>query len=228
MFSPISDFVSLIFPRVCVHCSTALTRKEEFLCLECELSLPKRSEWANKEQLLKKFAFQPKVIAAYAYLEFIKEGIAQKLIHKLKYQNKKELGIWLGTKYGGELKTLNDLPNFDLMIPSPLHPNRARQRGYNQSEQIALGLSKSLDIPVFNQLVSRIRETTSQTRKSKVKRWENMDQVFAVNEPSAIEGKDILLVDDVITSGATIGMLCDELAKVNPNTITLAALASGK
>jgi ComF family protein len=227
MISQVSDFFSLVFPRVCVHCSRALTRKEEFLCLECELSLPKRSEWANKEQLLKKFAFQPKVIGAYAYLEFIKEGIVQKLIHQLKYQGKKELGVWLGSKYANELRSIDDLPKFDIIVPSPLHPNRARQRGYNQSEQIAIGISRTLEIPVVG-AVSRVRETSTQTRKSKVKRWENMDEVFAVNHPEAIEGKDVLLVDDVITSGATIGMLCDELAKVNPNTITLAALAAGK
>jgi ComF family protein len=227
MISQVSDFFSLVFPRVCVHCSRALTQKEEFLCLECELSLPKRSEWANKEQLLKKFAFQPKVIGAYAYLEFIKEGIVQKLIHQLKYQGKKELGVWLGSKYANELRSIDDLPKFDIIVPSPLHPNRVRQRGYNQSEQIAIGMSRILEIPVAG-AVSRVRETSTQTRKSKVKRWENMDQVFAVKHPEAIEGKDVLLVDDVITSGATIGMLCDELAKVNPKSITLAALAAGK
>lgn len=228
MNSQVSDFVSLIFPRVCVHCSRALTRKEEFLCLECELGLPKRSEWANKEQLLKKFAFQPKVTGAYAYLEFIKEGIVQKLIHKLKYQGQKELGIWLGRKYGSELKPFVATDAIDIIIPSPLHKNRARHRGYNQSEQIAIGLGASLNMQVETNAVSRILETTTQTRKSRVKRWENMEKVFEVNDPTAVEGKNILLIDDVITSGATIGMLCDEIAKQHPNTITIAALAAGK
>ena len=228
MNSQISDFVSLIFPRVCVHCSRALTRKEEFLCLECELGLPKRSGWANKEQLLKKFAFQPKVTGAYAYLEFIKEGVVQKLIHQLKYQGKKELGIWLGRKYGTELKPIINSSSIDVIIPSPLHRNRIRQRGYNQSEQIAIGLSESLDTPIDSKAVTRVQETTSQTRKSRVKRWENMEKVFEVRNTEAVEGKNVLLIDDVITSGATIGMLCDEIAQKNPNTITIAALAAGK
>ena len=89
-------------------------------------------------------------------------------------------------------------------------------------------MSKSLEIPISCESVKRIRETTTQTRKSRVKRWENMDNVFALSRPELIEGKHLLLVDDVITSGATIGMLCDKLATVNPSSITVAALAAGK
>jgi ComF family protein len=225
--SQLADFLTLIYPRVCIHCSKPLSRAEEFLCLSCELSLPKSTYLTNKDQLCKKFAFQPKVIAAFAYLDFNKFGIAQKLVHSLKYQGKKDLGIWLGSKFGKELAIIEHV-SYDVLIPSPLHPNRLRQRGYNQSTYIAQGLSNALSVPVVENLVERTRETTTQTKKSKLKRWENMEAVFEVVRPEEIGGRNLLLVDDVITSGATIGMLCDALAKENPASITVAALAAGK
>ncbi len=227
MKSQLADFLSLIYPRVCIHCSKPLSRTEEFLCLSCELSLPKSTYLTNKDELCKKFAFQPKVIAAFAFLDFNKFGIAQKLVHNLKYQGKKELGVWLGSKFGKELDKIEHVP-FDAVIPSPLHPNRLRQRGYNQSTCLAQGLSGVLGVDIDEDLVARTRETTTQTKKSKLKRWENMEAVFEVKRPDEIGGRNLLLVDDVITSGATIGMLCDALAKENPASITVAALAAGK
>lgn len=227
MKSQLADFISLIYPRVCLHCRKPLSRAEEFLCLPCELSLPKSTYLTNKEDLCKKFAFQPKVIAAYAYLDFNKFGIAQKLVHNLKYQGKKDLGTWLGARFGRDLSKQDHAP-FDLLIPSPLHANRQRHRGYNQSTCLAQGMSEPLSLPVCEDAVARTKETTTQTKKSKLKRWENMESVFTVTKPKEIEGRHILLVDDVITSGATIGMLCDELAKENPASISVAALAAGK
>jgi len=227
MKSQLADFLSLIYPRVCLHCRKPLSRAEEFLCLPCELSLPKSTYLTNKDELCKKFAFQPKVIAAFAYLDFNKFGIAQKLVHNLKYQGKTQLGVWLGQRFGKELSK-QDIAPFDALIPSPLHANRQRQRGYNQSACLAQGMSEALQVPVLEDLVARSRETTTQTKKSKLKRWENMESVFEVTKPQDVEGRHLLIVDDVITSGATIGMLCDELAKENPASISVAALAAGK
>lgn len=228
MLSQLADFFSLIYPRVCESCHRPLTHKEEFLCLSCELALPKSPFLTNKHELLKKFAFQPKVMAAYAFLDFIKDGMAQRLIHALKYHNKPDLGVWLGTKYGHYLKSsLETTP--EVIIPSPLHEKRQHLRGYNQSERLAVGLAAQWDdAQIVNDAVLRVAATASQTRKSKIGRWENVDTVFALRDGSCLKGKHLLIVDDVVTSGATLGRLCDEVAQADPSAITIAALAAGR
>ena len=226
MKSQLSDFLSLLYPKVCLNCNCGLTKEEEHLCLTCELSLPKSQYLTNKAELLKKFAFQPKVIDAYAYLDFIKEGIVQKLIHGLKYQGKQSLGVWLGQRFGEEMKSRLD--QIDLIIPIPLHANRMRTRGYNQSDRIAEGIGESMGIPVDTKTIIRAKETTTQTRKDKLNRWENIHSVFGVLDPEQVNQKNLLIVDDVITTGATLGTFCDEVAKYEPNSLTISALAAGK
>jgi len=227
MKSQLADFVSLLYPRVCINCNKGLTKKEEFLCLSCELSLPKSLYLTNKAELLKKFAFQPKVTGAYAYLDYIKDGIVQKLIYGLKYGGKQDLGVWLGRNFGKEMIAKMKRP-IDLIIPVPLHQNRLRMRGYNQSDRIAEGLGQTLNVSVGSDIAIRDKETSTQTRKAKISRWENMRSVFKVVDPDRVNQKSILIVDDVITTGATLGVFCDEVAKFDPASITLAALAAGK
>jgi len=226
MQSQLADFLSLLYPKVCINCNCGLTKKEEHLCLTCELSLPKSQYLANKAELLKKFAFQRKVIGAYAYLDFIKDGIVQKLIHGLKYQGKQSLGVWLGQRFGKEM--MNRVGQIDLIVPIPLHASRMRTRGYNQSDRIAEGLGETMEIPVDTQTIIRAKETTTQTRKDKLNRWKNIHSVFDVLDPDQVYQKNILVVDDVITTGATLGTFCDEVAKYEPTSLTIAALAAGK
>ena len=227
MKSQLGDFVSLLYPRVCIHCHKGLTNTEEHLCLSCELSLPKYQQGTNKAQLLKKFAFQPKVTGAYAYLDYIKDGIVQKLIQGLKYQGKQNLGIWLGRQLGRQIKKSIKEP-IDLILPIPLHPKRLRTRRYNQSDRIAEGVSEVLGVPVGLNLAIRNKETDTQTKKAKISRWENIQSVFTIVDFKEVETKNILVVDDVITTGATLGTFCDEIAKHDPASLIIGALAVGK
>lgn len=227
MKSQLADFISLLYPRVCINCNKGLTKKEEHLCLTCELNLPKSTYLTKKGELLKKFIFQPKVTGAYAYLDYIKEGIVQKLIYGLKYGGKQELGVWLGRNFGKEIVIEANRP-LDLILPVPLHQNRLRTRGYNQSDRIAEGLGHALNVAVGNTVAIRDKETSTQTQKTKISRWENMHSVFKVIDPECVNKKNILIVDDVITTGATLGVFCDEVAKHEPTSLTIAALAAGK
>ena len=140
---------------------------------------------------------------ALAFLKFRKEGIVQHLLHELKYNNRPEVGIKLGKQYGRELKQ-NNIDGFDIIVPVPLHESRRRKRGYNQSSKFAEGLSESLGISWSESISLRTSSTATQTKKSKSERWNNVKDVFAVQNTDSIKQKRILLVDDVITTGATI------------------------
>ena len=227
MKSQLVDFISLLYPRVCINCNKGLTKNEEHLCLSCELSLPKSQHLTNKGELLKKFAFQPKVTGAYAYWDYMKEGIVQKLIYGLKYGGKQDLGVWLGRRFGNEIKGVMG-QCVDLIVPIPLHSKRLQRRGYNQSDRIAEGVGEALHVSVGIDVAIRYKETTTQTHKARINRWKNMHSVFKVIDPESVNLKNILIVDDVITTGATLGVFCDELAKHDPTSLTIAALASGK
>jgi len=221
----LQDFLSLLYPRPCLVCGQALLRQEAFLCLTCTLNLPKRSQSIQTNTLLKKFAFQPKVKDSHAFLEYVKGGIAQKLIYKLKYEGHQELGVKLGGLFAEQLV---GYLSGDVIIPMPLHTKRLRQRGYNQSERIAHGMSAVLGIPVKNDWVSRVRSTSTQTRKTKADRWINMQEVFEIQNPKHLKDQEVLVVDDVITTGASMGGLCDCIAASNPKSITVLTLAAAQ
>ena len=220
----IKDFISLIFPQNCINCSQSLISEENFLCTTCKLDLPYTQDNLHSENhLFQKFAFEKKIQSAQAFLYFNKGGITQKLLHQLKYKGKKELGDKLGEWFAPELSHLS----FDIIIPVPLHKSKQKRRGYNQSESIAIGISRELEIPVENSCIERRVFTQTQTRKSKVQRWSNMENVY---ESSKVDLSDlsVLVVDDVITTGATVGMLCDRLIEANVHNIHIATIARGK
>ncbi|HEY3430325.1 MAG TPA: ComF family protein, partial [Cyclobacteriaceae bacterium] len=159
---------------------------------------------------------------AAAFFLFRKGGKVQQLLHELKYNNHPEIGDTLGEVYGQELAQLSD--RFSLIIPVPLHASRKRKRGYNQSEEFAKGLSKSLGIPYSNALV-RTTKTETQTRKTKLKRWQNVSEVFEVRDSTQIENQEVLLVDDVITTGATIEACAQMLLTSGCSSISIASIA---
>lgn len=141
---------------------------------------------------------------AVSYLLFRKGGSVQHLLHEFKYNNHPEIGRVLGRVYGAELAQSGYADKLDVIVPVPLHNWKKRKRGYNQSEEFAIGLSEGLNVPHCNDAVQRIVNTQTQTRKSKLKRWENVTDVFKVTDCKAVASKRILLVDDVITTGATL------------------------
>jgi ComF family protein len=163
-----------------------------------------------------------------AFLRFSKRGIGQKILHQLKYKNKPELGKAIGMQYGMLLKQCGFTGVWDVIVPVPLHPAKLRRRGYNQSEMFAEGISRLLEVPVGT-LLSRNLNTQTQTRKSRLQRWENVSEVFSlVTDPLDVAEKRILLVDDVMTTGATLAACAHALWKYNPACVDFAVIAAGK
>lgn len=221
------DFVNLIFPRVCVNCDTILVYQEEHLCMGCRLSLPKTNYHERKENFLEqKFIYEPKVKAAACYLYFNKGGVAQKLVHEMKYNAQPEIGVALGRWYANDL--IKAEWSIDMIIPVPLHRSKLQKRGFNQSEMFARGLGEMLDLEVKTDIVRRIRKTSTQTRKSKVQRWQNMESVYEVAQPEELTDKNILIVDDVLTTGATIGECIAKICEYPVGKIYVATIAAGK
>ena len=164
---------------------------------------------------------------AMAFLRFTKEGMSQKILHKLKYRNKPQIGIKLGNLYGQELFKTGFAEDWDLIIPVPLHPMKQRRRGYNQSEEFAKGLSEAMNIP-WKPLLIREKFTETQTKKSRIQRMSNVEDVFKVNTQESPNGLKILLVDDVITTGATLCACANVLLANGAKTVDLVTIAAGK
>jgi ComF family protein len=171
--------------------------------------------------------FWGKVIleSAASYLYFHKGNKVQQLIHQLKYKGRKDIGIKLGLQYGHDLKGSPFFQTIQLIIPVPLHPKRLKKRGYNQSEQFAIGLGKTMKIPMDPYVIYRKKETETQTNKSRFKRWQNVAEVFEVKDYVSLEMKHILLVDDVITTGATLESCILTLASIRGIRISVATIA---
>ncbi|MCX6269049.1 MAG: phosphoribosyltransferase family protein [Bacteroidetes bacterium] len=223
----LSDFISLIFPRICAGCGNSLWKNEEVLCHFCEYHLPKTNfhlDPDNPVTLL--FRGRVALETGAAFLHFHKGSKVQRMVHQLKYKGRKDIGVYLGELYGQMLK---DAPLFcpaDAIIPVPLHKKKYMQRGYNQSEQFAIGLSCSMNIPVNNRLLTRTKATETQTRKSRFSRYQNVNEIFTVNSPQDWAGKKLILVDDVITTGATLESCILALNAIPGVRISIVCIAS--
>jgi len=171
------------------------------------------------------FYGRAEVPLASSFLLFQKKGSVQKLLHALKYRSKPEVGHLLGKWYGQDLKKNRSFIDCDLIIPVPLHKKRLRKRGYNQSEFIARGLAEELNIPVLNEVLLKKRFTETQTFKSRAERWENTLRSFEINNEELIKNKRILLVDDVITTGATTEACIIQLNKASGAPVSVASIA---
>lgn len=199
------DFVTLIYPRYCPACMEGLVKGEETLCSRCILELPRTNFHLTPENaLFKRLYGRLPIYAGAAFLHFHKQGKVQHLLHEFKYNNRPDIGRVLGNVYAEDLEHSWFSNQFEYILPVPLHSSKQIKRGYNQSEEFATGLSLRLQKPLLLNALIRIVPTETQTRKTKLARWRNVEQVFAVTDPALIEGKKILLVDDVITTGATL------------------------
>lgn len=161
--------------------------------------------------------------AAFSY--YTRGSRIRKLIHNLKYNGIREIGTELGSIYGSLLKSSGFLDDIDLIIPVPLHPSRERKRGYNQSRVICEGISAVSGIEVINDALVRPVKTQTQTRRSRFERWTNVEGIFEVRDTWRLEGKHLLVVDDVITTGSTVEACVNELSGVKGATVSVVALA---
>ncbi len=223
------DFISLIYPRSCICCDNLLLKSEEFICNQCFINLPQsKFEAENESELDKLFYGRVPVQKAGAFLIFEKSGKVQKILHSIKYNGNKRLAFRVGQWYGEKLKEYNVFVMADCIVPVPLHPKKQKQRGFNQSEEFAKGLSDSLHIPVVNDNLIRVEFTSTQTKKSKAERWENVKDKFELMYPERLESKTILLVDDVITTGATLDACYQALNSAKEIKLSVISLAYAK
>lgn len=220
----LKDFVSLFFPDYCLGCSGSLVRGEHMICSACMLEMPQTNYHYTYENPLRlRMSGRIPIVHALGFFKFTKNGRIQHILHALKYKNEPEVGVMLGKVYGQKLKERSLL--FDLIVPVPLHPSRKRKRGYNQSAKFAQGLGEILAIPYSDEIIARGVKTSTQTRKSKLKRWENVSDVFVIRNPEPIRSKHVLLVDDVVTTGATLEACATVLTNNGCDRISIASIA---
>ena len=220
------DFVSLVFPNYCLGCEGSLVKGEKLICTRCISQMPQTNyHLDDNNPLWNRLSSRVQLQHAMALFRFSKSGRVQNLLHALKYKNQPELGIMLGNVYGDRMIDANLAGAYDLIIPVPLHPSRKRKRGYNQSAKFAEGLAQKLGIPFSDDLLRRKVKTETQTRKTKLNRWQNVAEVFEIKSQDLIQGKKILLVDDVVTTGATLEACGNFLLEAGCASLSIACLA---
>jgi len=228
LLSFLHDFACLVFPGYCAACGCALFRNEEILCLRCYSALPRTGFHNDPEnEVAQMFWGRVPVRHATSFMYFIKGSHYQHILHELKYKGQKNIGIVMGRMFGNELKN-TAFSEVDLIHPVPLHKAKLRKRGYNQSELIARGIAEILQKPVETRIFSRKVDTSSQTHKTRYERWENVSRIFSCEDPDSIRLRHILLVDDVITTGATLEAIASCVLAVEGTSVSLASLAFAK
>ncbi|MFA7229452.1 MAG: ComF family protein [Melioribacteraceae bacterium] len=200
----LSTFWDFFLPRFCSSCKIKLTPDERIACNPCLRKIQHTSKERTDSEYARKF-LDSDIISGFASLYlFEKDGVLQQIIHDLKYEGKFQIGLFLGGQIGSELKDILDRWELDFIAPVPLHHLKRAERGYNQSYYIAKGIRSRLNIPLQNHLLVRKRFTESQTNLTLIERAENIHNAFISRKKEIIGGKNILLVDDVITTGATV------------------------
>jgi len=213
--SLLSHFLHLIYPHNCEGCGTDTLNAGSFLCAKCLHQLPQTGFVAAAvNPLEKRFYGRIKVEQAGAGYYFSKNGLLQHMINELKYRNNKEMGHYLGKLLGYQLLATTRFDAVDALVPLPLNPKREASRGYNQSQMICEGIVSVWKKPIINEGISRIIYTETQTHKNLGSRWDNVEHAFAVTDDTYLKGKHIALIDDIITTGASIEACGTELLKV--------------
>lgn len=220
------DLIGLLYPNLCCGCFKQLYIGESLICTDClyHIAYTDHHLYANN-RVARQFWGRIPFDAAMALLNFKKGARVQNLIHHLKYKNQPQLGEKLGAMVAEKLMLSERYKNIDLIVPVPLHPRKELKRGYNQSLCIAEGAASALGVPVNKTALLKSIETGSQTNRNRYSRHEHMRSVFQVAKPDELEGKHILLVDDVITTGATIEACAIEICKCGIAKLSIAAVA---
>ena len=220
------SLINLFFPRTCVACGNLLLEGEDTVCTTCRFLMPKTHYETNPDNpLAQNFFGQMPFNAVSAEFFFSKTGKVQHLIHGLKYHHCRENGIFLGQEIGRSLQKAPDYQGLDYIIPIPLHPKKEKIRGYNQSHVIAEGINEIMNVPIAENCLVRKVFTDTQTKKSREERWQNVKDIFDVKNPSQLEGKHVLVVDDVLTTGATLMSAGKALMKVDGIKISVVTAA---
>lgn len=219
-------FISLLFPPLCMACNQVLKGQEQVLCLSCRTDLPYTQFHLQEDNIVaKRFWGRVEIAHATALFHFTKGGKVQQLIHHLKYEDRPDAGIYAGELLGRQLQESHSFGPIDLILPVPLHPKKQRKRGYNQSAAFGQGISKVLKVPLRDDILRRAVFTESQTHKNRDERWQNVKDVFELADADSIENKHILLVDDVVTTGATLEACAIKLLEAKDVRVSIATIA---
>ena len=222
----LAEVASILYPPLCLTCKNKISSKEQGICLECDHHLPRTNFQTTKEnKFTERFWGRIPVHTAAAMYYFNGNESVKKMIHGLKYEGKTKIGERIGRIFGKRLRKSSNFDDIDLILPVPLHWERQRERGYNQSDCFGNGLSDSLDKECRKDCLSRKVNTVSQTKKSIAERIENVSNIFEVEKPELLKGKHILLVDDVVTTGATLEACAEAILKVPGTTVSMATIA---
>jgi ComF family protein len=200
-----SGVLHLFYPHICISCGSDLIASKEQICAACFNQLPHTQHVNIENNTVEKILLGRLTIkAAYSEFYFAKGQIIQQLIHELKYNNNEKIGYFLGEIMGNTIAKSNRFNNIDYIIPLPMFLDKEKSRGYNQAKLIADGISSIIKVPLLENVVYRNRATSTQTKKHRAERWENVYDSFEVTNYAILNGRNVLLVDDVITTGATL------------------------
>ncbi len=222
----VNDFINLFYPNTCAVCHDGLARGEEVICTQCLYHIPRTRYWLETDNpVARLFWGRVNIENACSLFLFAKGSKYRKLIHQLKYNGREDIGVFLGREFGKELCRAELYKSVNFIIPVPLHPRRQKERGYNQAEVIANGLSKSMGIPVIPDVLVRRVYTQTQTKKSRTERVQNVSGAFDLQNPEKISKHHVLLVDDVITTGSTLEVCAQTLLRVPEIKVSVGTLA---
>lgn len=222
----LKSIINLFFPKVCYACKQQLNDHEQYVCTVCRHHLPVTDFHKFNTDFVKKLFYgRAKIINGTALLRFEKKGGVQQLIHELKYRGHQDIGLFLGNWLGEELKPIPAYKDIDLVIPVPLHKKKLRRRGYNQVTKFGQQIAKALNTNYDDTLLIKITNTSSQVNKKRFARWNNSNELFSLRDKEKIENKHILLVDDLITTGATLEACIQVLHSAKNVNISIATMA---
>ncbi|MGM0377502.1 MAG: ComF family protein [Bacteroidota bacterium] len=211
----LSGFSALLFPVICKSCGETSPSSGQVLCRSCEADLPRtRFERDAGNPVVQMFWGRARLEFATSVFYYRKGELLQNLIHKLKYKGSKETGAYLGELTGKIVNNTEWAGAPDVIVPVPLHPRKEKSRGYNQASILAGGISRTTGLPVLDGSVIRTVHSESQTRRGRYERWENVEGIFKVLHPELFQNQHVLILDDVVTTGATLEALCQELHKI--------------
>lgn len=222
----VSDVLELFFPSLCITCGERLITQEKYVCFNCWHDLPVTNFHLQPDnKVAQLFWGRVEIAHATSFFAFKKGSRYQQLIHFIKYKGLKELGFETGRKFGFALRDSVWYGTVDLIVPVPLHPKKERLRGYNQSGWIARGMADAMKKPVSAGNLCRQVHTSTQTRKNRFERWQNVEDIFVIKKPEEFAGKHVLLVDDVVTTGSTLEACAFRLLKTKGTAVSIATLA---
>ena len=222
----IKNLLNLFFPKVCYACDAILSDNELHICTSCRHDLPVTNYHFNNDDPVKKVLYgRTDIKQGTALFHFQKQSRVQQLLHNLKYQGHHEIGKTLGQWLGHELKASGKYTTIDLVVPVPLHKKKQRKRGYNQVAKFGQEIARALNVPYHDSILVKTSSTETQVHKKRRSRWQNDQEVFTVVNLDLIKNKHVLIVDDVITTGATLEACAQQLQKGYQVKISIATIA---